>query len=253
MELIFDREEMNAPGSGARYKQIAKIISQNIANGNLAPNSQIPPEPQLMELFDCSRITVRAAIKELVEKGQLVRRQGLGTFVTETLKNLSVNDCSGFTADCIMDGHTPLTKVTSSGMKPVDDPDIAEFLGLKPGDDAFQVIRLRYVDGLPCAVEISFVSEEFDKLINADKTEWETSLYGLISKEYGISKIAGKRLYNACPPPTEVKELLELDSDNNVLVVDDLHWDANNKPIFSSTLYYKPSLFRLYSSFVSLL
>ena len=74
MPLVYDSNDLNLRSEGARYKQIAKVISQNIASGNLASNTQIPPEPQLMELFDCSRITIRAAIKELVDKGQLVRR-----------------------------------------------------------------------------------------------------------------------------------------------------------------------------------
>lgn len=253
MQLVFEPEELMQSSEGARYKQIAKILSKNISSGNLQPNSQIPPEPQLMEMFGCSRITVRAAIKELVEKGQLVRRQGLGTFVTGELKNLSVNDCSGFTDSCIMDGHTPLTKVLSSGMAPVEDENLAEFLQIPVGGMAFQTIRLRYVDGMPCTYEINYVSPKYDKLINAPVSEWEHSLYSLITKSYGSLRIEGKRFYDCGKPSNEIIKQLGLESDNNVLVIDDLHWDNSHNPIFSSRLYYKPSLFRLYSTFVSLL
>ena len=113
MSLIFDRDELNLSTQGARYKQIAKIISQNISSGNLNPDDKIPTEPELMELFECSRITIRAAIKELVDKGQLIRRQGLGTFVTKELKNLSVNDFAGFTDSWIRDGGAAVVNYES--------------------------------------------------------------------------------------------------------------------------------------------
>lgn len=253
MELIFDPNDKTLPSEGARYKQIAKVISQNISNGNLAPNSQIPPEPQLMELFDCSRITIRAAIKELVDKGQLVRRQGLGTFVTEELKNVSFNDFSGFTDSCIMDGHRPLTKVISFTKASVNNPEIAKFLSLEVGDIAYQVIRLRYVDDQPCVYEVNYLSDEYEQLFLAGKEEWEKSLYSLIAKTYGDIKIEGKRFYDCVRPSEEVQKALQLHDDNNILAMDDLHWNTNHDPIFSSTMYYKPSVFRFYSTFVTLL
>ena len=253
MQLTFDPNEMNLPSAGARYKQIARVISQNIANGNLAPNTQIPPEPQLMDLFGCSRITVRAAIKELVDKGQLVRRQGLGTFVTGELKNLSVNDCSGFTDSCIMDGHRPETKVISFDKTAVTDPEIAEFLNIEPGDLAYRVIRLRYVDDHPCAYEVSFVADKYNDLIQAGKEEWEASLYKLIAKTYGDIKIEGKRYYDCGKPTAEVQNFLQLENDNNILVIEDLHWNTDKEPIFSSTLFFKPNVFRFYTSFITVL
>lgn len=253
MPLVYDSNDLNLRSEGARYKQIAKVISQNIASGNLAPNTQIPPEPQLMELFDCSRITIRAAIKELVDKGQLVRRQGLGTFVIGELKNVSFNDFSGFTDSCIMDGHKPLTKVLSFSKSIISNDEIADFLSIKRGDPVYQVIRLRYVDDLPCVYEVNYLAEGYKDLFLAGKDEWEVSLYKLIAKTYGDIKIEGKRFYNCVKPTYEVQQALELPDDNNILVMDDLHWDADHNPIFSSTMYYKPSVFRFYSSFVTLL
>ena len=253
MSLNFDREAYNQSTQGARYRQIAKIISQNISNGTLKPNDQLPTEPELMELFDCSRITIRAAIKELVDKGQLVRRQGLGTFVTEELKNLSVNDFAGFTDSCIRDGHTPLTKVISFGEVPVEDPEVAEFLGIQPGSPANQVIRLRFVDDAPLLYEINYVSKEYGTLMEASREEWEAGLYALLVKHCGSTKIEGRRYYACGKPDADVRAFLGLQTDENILVIEDLHWDLSHKPIFFSRLYYKPGAFRLYSSFVSLL
>jgi GntR family transcriptional regulator len=56
-----------------------------IADGTLAPGSQIPTEPELCAAFDVSRITIRRAIDDLVSEGLVVRRQGSGTFIPDQL------------------------------------------------------------------------------------------------------------------------------------------------------------------------
>jgi DNA-binding FadR family transcriptional regulator len=52
-----------------------------IVNGEHPPDSQLPPEGRLAELFDVSRLTVREAVKALRGKGLVRVEQGRGTFV----------------------------------------------------------------------------------------------------------------------------------------------------------------------------
>jgi len=54
------------------YNLIAKADGQNLL---------IPPENELCRIFGVSRITVRNAIKELVEEKYLIPRRGMGTFI----------------------------------------------------------------------------------------------------------------------------------------------------------------------------
>ena len=49
----------------------------------LAVGDAIPSERQLTADFGVSRLTVRAALDDLVREGYLVRRHGSGTFVSE--------------------------------------------------------------------------------------------------------------------------------------------------------------------------
>ena len=61
-------------GSGPRYVQLRRRIEAAIEQGILAPNSSLPPEREIAELTDLSRVTVRKAIHELVECGTDVQR-----------------------------------------------------------------------------------------------------------------------------------------------------------------------------------
>lgn len=66
-------------------KTLSAIVANKIENqiicGNWKVGSQIPPEQELMQTFDVSRITIREAIKTLVSKDILEIRRGCGTFV----------------------------------------------------------------------------------------------------------------------------------------------------------------------------
>lgn len=66
-------------------KTLSSIVANKIENqiicGNWKIGQQIPPEQELMQRFNVSRITVREAVKTLVSKDILEIRRGCGTFV----------------------------------------------------------------------------------------------------------------------------------------------------------------------------
>jgi GntR family transcriptional repressor for pyruvate dehydrogenase complex len=64
---------------------IEQELEQLIVEGTLAPGQQLPPERELAKQFDVSRPSVREAIQRLEAKKLLTRRQGGGTFVSESI------------------------------------------------------------------------------------------------------------------------------------------------------------------------
>ena len=68
--------------SGALYQQVSRDLLDRIAGEGLEKGAMLPSEAELCQQYGVSRITIRAAIGQLVERGLLVRRPGVGTFVT---------------------------------------------------------------------------------------------------------------------------------------------------------------------------
>ncbi|MGC9401993.1 pyruvate dehydrogenase complex transcriptional repressor PdhR [Vibrio genomosp. F10] len=64
---------------------IEKELERLIAEGSLTPGQQLPPERELAKQFDVSRPSVREAIQRLEARQLLTRRQGGGTFVSESI------------------------------------------------------------------------------------------------------------------------------------------------------------------------
>lgn len=67
--------------SEPRYAQLARELADGIASGRFPVGSVLPTEFELCDLYDASRHTVRAAIKELQDQGLVSRRKKLGTRV----------------------------------------------------------------------------------------------------------------------------------------------------------------------------
>ncbi len=63
-------------------RQIVQEILTGIENGTLArENGLLPSETELSQRFDVSRATIREALSQLEQRGVVIRRHGVGTFV----------------------------------------------------------------------------------------------------------------------------------------------------------------------------
>jgi len=76
--------------AGAKYRQIADNLREQISSGVLQPGEQLPTEPRLAESFDASRSTIRLAIGMLTTNGLIETRQGMGTFVRQPAAPVTV-------------------------------------------------------------------------------------------------------------------------------------------------------------------
>ena len=76
--------------AGAKYKQIADDLREQITSGTLPPGSQLLTEPELAAAHGASRSTVRLAVGLLIQQGLVETRQGIGTYVTEPATPLTV-------------------------------------------------------------------------------------------------------------------------------------------------------------------
>lgn len=72
------------------YQQIQEQLSQLILSGQLPPGSSLPSIRALAIDLSCSVITTKRAYQELEQKGLILVKQGLGTFVA-SLEEIDLN------------------------------------------------------------------------------------------------------------------------------------------------------------------
>ncbi len=88
------------------YSQLKNLIIDKIDSGEYTPDSKIPSEQDLCEIYDISRPTVRQAISELTNNGYLYKEKGKGTFVSKPKSAIDVRAYTGF-SDSILDNESP--------------------------------------------------------------------------------------------------------------------------------------------------
>lgn len=140
-----------------RYRQIEEYLLERIRSGEFPVNHQIPPEEQLARDFGVSRMTANKAIRDLVQKGYLVRQAGLGTFVTDRKAESSLLEVFNIAAEVRGRGHTYSNDVIRCEEIRADD-EVALRLGVRLGANVFHTVLVHREDGVPIQLEDRFVN-----------------------------------------------------------------------------------------------
>ena len=143
----------------------------------------IPSERQLSVELGVSRLTVRAALDELVREGHLSRRRGSGTFVTEP-KIAQELTMTSFTDDMIRRGLAPASRTLELRVVPAG-ARLGQMLHVSPGERIVAAKRLRLADGETMAIEELHVRESLVPGLTATDLE-DHSFYALLRERYGI-------------------------------------------------------------------
>ena len=155
----------------------------------LAVGDAIPSERQLGLDLGVSRLTVRAALDELVREGYLVRRRGAGTFVAEPKVQKGGIDITSFSDDMRERGMTPASRTLDLQDVPAG-ARLGRILHVSPSEPVVVVKRLRMADGEPMAIELLHVRQSLIPGLTAGDLE-ENSFYDLLTSRYGIEIVGG--------------------------------------------------------------
>ena len=70
------------------FRQIAMLVEDAIVGGDLSVGDRAPSTSELAAFHDINPATARRGLSVLVDRGVLVRRRGLGMFVTEEARRI---------------------------------------------------------------------------------------------------------------------------------------------------------------------
>lgn len=213
-------------------------IADAIRGNKFPPGSQLPSELELMQILGVSRTTLREALRTLEEQGSIIRRRGLGTFVSERsiVKDLSIN--FGITEMIRQAGFTPKT-IQCGVLREAASPKVAGHLEIVEGAPVFVVRRLRLANDtpivwsderLPAAILDEHPPDE-DELKNE-------SLYDYLEKHHGIRIYQGTAVLRPIPAPKEVAEKLQVPRNSTILLISQTDSDEARRPVIYSEEYH---------------
>ena len=171
-----------ADGPRPKHAQLRDALAE-LAVTELAPDTAIPSERELMATYDVSRATVRKAIDGLVADGLLQRIHGRGTYVARPRLESRLHLAS-FSQDMRRRGLVPSTRLLAVEL---DRPPAEVAAALELGDDAlaWKLDRVRLADGQPIALENGWYPKSL--LPGLDRHDLGGSLYELFADVFDLT------------------------------------------------------------------
>ena len=227
--------DIDRSGPVPLYFQVATRLEDAIRTGLLPPGARLENELAIAGRLGLSRPTVRRAIQSLVDKGLLVRRRGIGTVVVPNQVRRSVALTSLFD-DLDRSGAHPATRVLWSA---VEEPpeDVAARLGMRSGQTALHLRRLRSADGAPIAIMENWIPAPLDDL-DVDELE-RRGLYESLRTRGVDIRVADQRI-GARNARRDEYRLLELSGGDAVLTIERVSFDGDGRAVEFARHCYRP-------------
>ncbi|HZF57722.1 MAG TPA: GntR family transcriptional regulator [Rubrobacter sp.] len=208
------------------YYQAAQALERAIEEGRLPRGSKLEGELDLAEQLGISRPTMRAALKQLVDKGLLIRRRGIGTMVATKPVRRAIALTSLYD-DLKESGREPTTRVLEFE-ETLCPPEIAEQLDLGPDAPVVRFDRLRVAESDPIALMHNFVPVG---LLGIEREDLEVAGLYQLFRQAGITPHIATQRVGARKANDEEAELLEMEAGDPVLTMIRTAYDTAGRPI----------------------
>ena len=210
----------------------------------LQVGDSIPSERALSQDLGVSRLTLRAALDELVREGRLTRRRGSGTFVAEpkVAKGMAF---TSFSDDMRLRGLSPGSLTQEFRTVPAG-ARLGRILHVSPSEPVLSIKRLRLADGEPMAIELVHVRESLFPGLTARDLE-EGSFYDLIVTRYGIEVVGGTQTVEPTVTNDEESNALGVPLHSPALLFERITHSAGGETVEYTSSIYRGDRYRIVS------
>ncbi|MBF4804717.1 GntR family transcriptional regulator [Lancefieldella rimae] len=223
-------------------------VKNYIMVNHLKEGDRLPSERDMCEMWEISRSALRSAVRYLTTMHVLESRQGSGTYMAPE-RPISVTgtvETYGFSDNVRKSGHTPNSMVISQKICS-GNAHVARKLTIDRSCNVLQLMRLRYVDGLPCMIETSYVNEALCPGIESHDFSKE-SLFDVMRNEYGFSLTHGTDTLSITHLDSQEADLLDMYEGDAVFFQSGINFGRDKEPLE----YYKSVIRPDRYTFVSL-
>lgn len=227
------------------HKQVYEALLASIRDGKLPLRGKLPSERELVDLYNVSRITVRHAIRELIQQGVVQSQPGKGLYVTEHGGGFELQVLKSFTSTALANGRNPGHRLIEASI--VRAPlEISRPLFLAPGAEVVVLTRLRLIDNIPAVIQTDWIpAGRVAGLLDLDWGVANRSLYAELRERYRIYPKRGQTTLSARIATDEETAILELTPPAAVLTVDQIAFDDRNRPVNMTALVHHPARYPL--------
>ncbi|MBY2923850.1 histidine utilization repressor [Rhizobium leguminosarum] len=153
------KRELAENDSTPLYAGVKQVILDRIQSGEWPPKYRVPSENELVVELGVSKMTANRALRELANEGELVRIQGVGSFVAERKGYSALFEVRNIAEEIAERGHVHEASVVVLAQEAAS-PEVADALELPIGAAVFHSLIVHSENGVPVQIEDRFVHPE---------------------------------------------------------------------------------------------
>ena len=224
------------------YAKVEEAIAAELAQGEFGAGDQLPAEDALVDRFQVSRITVRRAIQNLVNRGLLEVRRGRGTFVLPPRIEADLTRLTGFVEDMNAAGRKASARLVNR--KVISAPArVAKRLQLTKGAKVMLIERVRIADGIPVSFDQTYLPLHIGRqIVRNDLTV--QPIFTLLEERYAVPLVEADYELEAVTAGRALAEALQIKVGSPIFQIERTSMTTGSRPVDYEVLSYRGDLIR---------
>jgi GntR family transcriptional regulator len=212
------------------YTQVKGLLVKRIGSGSWKPGEMLPNENELAAEYNVSQGTVRKALIALEADRIIVRRQGVGTFVSRHSRDRTLFHffrMTGLDESRLVPSSIVLTQRVVIATR-----DQASRLSIEIGTKLHAIVRVRHLNGVPAIFEKIFVPVAvMPDLAVEEGKEMGDEMYVIYQEHFAISIARASERLAAVSATAEEARRLKLKVGAPLLEIARVAYDVNGNPV----------------------
>lgn len=221
--------------------RIREAIRRQVRDGELVDGSgRLLTEAELVKHFGVSRVTIRSAIRPLVDEGMFARSRGRGTFLRSNKPENWVGRLMGFSETIRDAGYEPGAQILHHGMTNQHDAAVRTLLKERA---VWELKRVRLADETPIAIEHAYYPPDIGlELEKRDLTS--IIMYRVFESDLGLDIKEASQTISATAADRLNAGLLGVEVGSPLLAMQRLTTSAAGRPLELLRSVYLPEFFQ---------
>ncbi|MCS5734460.1 GntR family transcriptional regulator [Herbiconiux daphne] len=233
------------------WAQTADFVREHIATGTYSEGMRLPPERELCQTLNVSRVTLRKALVSLVDEGVLSASHGRGWYVSkpgtaEPAAGDWPNSLESFSETAARMGLESDSIVIDHRVSPAT-LDEAEELAVAPGTPLLRLGRVRRLGGVPIAIDNTRLPAAL--IAGGADIDFSTASLFATLGENDIDIARSEATIEARDADAAIAGHLDIEVGRPILVMKQLSVDTRDRPVLISTIEYSGDRYRLRTVF----
>lgn len=238
-----DKSNFKSYLNSSLIDHIKQDLQEKIVGGGLKPGEQLPSEHELAELFNVSRNSVREAIGLLENEGYLVRRQGIGTFITysDPIIKGGIERLKGISEFIREKGYTPESILEKFSLTECGES-LAEALMINRDEKVAFIETIKTASGTPVAsctdiIPVKFLSQP------VAVEDLKEPIFDYLQRKHDIKISFAECDLIPCVSDDVLSSKLKLEIGSPVLLLEQIHYDDVGRRVLFSKSFFPANRF----------